>query len=147
MHAVSSMRRQRNLRGITLLELMIVVVVVGILAAISYPNYRNFVDRAKRNEAKAALLQIATNQERIYLQTSAFTDDLTRLGLSATPTFTTGSGAYDVTISELTPNSSFEATATYNLDGQEEDRCKTFTIDATGARTSLPDLDCWTRTR
>ena len=58
----------RRMRGITLLELMIVVVIVGILTAIAYPNYREFAARAKRTEAMALLLEIATNQERFYLQ-------------------------------------------------------------------------------
>ena len=51
---------RKKMAGITLLELMVVVVIVGILAAIAYPNYRDYVARAKRNEAKSALLQIAT---------------------------------------------------------------------------------------
>ena len=67
-----------TMRGITLLELMIVVVIIGFMAAIAYPNYRDFTARAKRNEAKAALLQIATNQERFYLQNNAYTCDMMR---------------------------------------------------------------------
>ena len=61
-----------TMRGITLIELMIVVVIIGFMAVIAYPNYREFAARAKRNEAKAALLQIATNQERFYLQNNTY---------------------------------------------------------------------------
>ena len=64
-----SMRRQiparaplARVRGVTMLELMIVITVLGILAAVAYPNYRNAAARAKRSEARAALLQIATQQ-------------------------------------------------------------------------------------
>lgn len=138
---------RKRARGITLIELMIVVVVMGILAAIAYPAYSEFVARAKRNEAKAALLQIATNQEKIYLQNSAFTTNLTDLGFSATPTFTTDSGAYDVTVASPVPSSNFTATATYKLGGTEAGRCLTFTIDGRGTKTSGPNTDCWTRTR
>jgi type IV pilus assembly protein PilE len=51
--------------GVTLMELLIVVVIIGILTAIAFPNYREFVTRAKRNEAKAALLKCATNPGKI----------------------------------------------------------------------------------
>ena len=73
----------KKMRGITLLELMIVVMIVGVLAAIAYPNYRDAAARAKRNEAKAALLQIATNQERFYLNNNTYTNDMTQLGFDA----------------------------------------------------------------
>jgi len=62
---------RKYMRGVTLAELMIVVVVVGILASVAYPSYRQYAARAKRTEAKAALLQIATMQERFYLQNNA----------------------------------------------------------------------------
>ena len=62
----------RKMRGVSLLELMIVVVIIGLLAAISYPSYREFVERAKRTEARALLLQIAVDQERFYIQNSTF---------------------------------------------------------------------------
>ena len=83
-----------TMRGITLIELMIVVVIIGFMAVIAYPNYREFAARAKRNEAKAALLQIATNQERFYLQNNEYTCEMTRLGFSADADFVTDSGSY-----------------------------------------------------
>ena len=66
------MQMRKYMRGITLLELMIVVVIVSILAAVAYPNYRQFAARAKRNEAKAMLLEVAAAQERFYLQNSQY---------------------------------------------------------------------------
>ena len=56
------------MHGVSLIELMVVVVVIAILATIAYPNYQEFSARAKRLEAKTALLKAATNQERIFLQ-------------------------------------------------------------------------------
>jgi len=139
------MQLRKNIRGITLIELMIVVVVVSILAAIAFPNYQEFSSRAKRNEAKAALLQVATNQERFYLNNNSFTLDMTNLGFANDP-FTTETGAYviDVTSADAT---NFSATATYQLGGSEAGKCLTFTVDGRGAKTSDPDTDCWERTR
>lgn len=136
----------KRAQGVTLIELMIVVVVLGILAAIAYPSYTEFVARAKRNEAKAALLQIATNQEKLYLQNSTFTMDLTDLGFATTPIAKTDSEAYDITVVAADP-SNFTATATFLLGGAEDGRCRIFTIDGRGAKTSFPNTDCWTSTR
>jgi type IV pilus assembly protein PilE len=137
---------RRLMRGITLIELMIVVVIVAILAAVSYPSYREFAARAKRNEAKAALLMAATNQERFYLQNNQFSADLTQLGFSSNP-FTTETRSYVITVAAPVPTADFTVTATYQLGGAEAAKCSTFTINGAGVRTSAPDADCWTRTR
>jgi len=137
---------KRHMRGITLIELMIVVVIVSILAAVSYPSYREFAARAKRNEAKAALLKAATNQERLYLQNNQFTTDLVQLGFSASP-FTTETGSYVISVAAPNPAANFTVTATYQLTGKEAALCGVFTIDGRGVRASSPATDCWTRTR
>ena len=95
---------RRYMRGITLTELMVVVVIIGILTAIAYPNYREFVARSKRNEARAALLQVATLQERFYLQNNTYTMDMTNLGCAAANNNTTDSGSYVVTMDFANPN-------------------------------------------
>lgn len=137
----------RKMRGITLLELMIVVVIVGIMAAIAYPNYRDSIDRAKRNEARAILSEIAINQERFYLQNSRY-GNLVDLGYGG-PTIDTDSGAYTVVVG---PNPNFavnySAIANYNGGGNEAGRCGWFSIDGRGDKASGDGYaDCWTRTR
>ena len=140
------MQMRRSMRGITLIELMIVVVIISILAAVAYPSYREFAARAKRNEAKAALLRAATNQEKFYLQNQNFSADLEELGFSASP-FTTESESYVISIAAPDPASNFTVTATYQKGDSEADKCNTFTIDGRGTKTSAPYTDCWTRTR
>src|SRR5215471_8252238 len=54
--------------GVTLLELMMVMTIVAILGAIALPSYRQYSIRAHRVDAKTALLRVATDQERFYLQ-------------------------------------------------------------------------------
>lgn len=146
MSAQQRFQSRKHMGGLSLMELMIVVVIIGILAAISYPNYREFAAKAKRNEAKAALLQIATNQERFYLQNNTFTQDLLVLGFSSSPNFTTDTGSYVITIANADAGD-FTATATYQLGGTEAAKCNVFSITGAGVRTSGPDADCWTRTR
>lgn len=145
-HRTGLRKMYRHMRGVTLLELMIVVVIVGILATIAYPNYREFVARAKRNEAKAALLQIAQNQERFYLQNNTYTTDMTQLGFPMGCGYETDTGSYSVCIPNADAND-FTATATYLKADVEADKCQTFNIDGRGGKTSAPYDDCWTRTR
>jgi len=140
------MQLRKHMGGITLIELMIVVVIIGILAAVAYPNYQEFTARAKRNEARAALLRLAVNQERFYLNNNIFTQDLTQLGFGTTPTWDTETGYYRVRVTAANA-SNFSATATYLHGGSEAGKCLTFTIDGRGDKTSGPDGDCWTRAR
>ena len=140
------MKMRRYAAGVTLLELMIVVVIIAILAMVSFPSYREFAARAKRSEAKAALLKAATNQEKFYLQNQRFSTDLTELGFSSNP-FETDSGSYEIRVFAPAPAANFTVTATYLIPDEEVNRCATFTIDGRGTKTSGPYTDCWTRTR
>lgn len=137
---------RKYMQGVTLMELMIVVVIIGILTAIAYPSYRQYVEKAKRNEAKAALLQIATMQERFYLQNNTYTADMTNLGFGAAGNVTSDTGDYIIDVGAADANT-YLATATYQKGGAEAGKCATFTIDGAGTKGSTPHNDCWTNTR
>src|SRR5690606_32671312 len=81
--SVSTDGSPRRMAGVTLIELMIAVVVISILAMIAVPSYRQYTQRAHRTEAKTALLQLQSNQERWYLQNNTYTADPASLGFSA----------------------------------------------------------------
>ncbi len=138
------MQNMKHMRGVTLLELMIVVVIIGILTAVAFPNYQAFAARAKRTEAKAILLEIASNQERFYLNANRF-GTLAELGYP--DPLITNSGSYTVTV----PNndaSGFTASAAFNKTGSELGRCSDFSIDSLGNKTSHGSLsNCWTDQR
>ncbi len=51
-------------RGFTLIELMIVVVVIAVLAAIAIPAYQGYTERARRADAKSAILAVQLAQEK-----------------------------------------------------------------------------------
>jgi type IV pilus assembly protein PilE len=137
---------RKHMRGVTLMELMIVVVIIGILAAIAYPNYREYAARAKRNEARAALLQIATLQERFYLQNNTYTTDMTNLGFVLAGNNISDTESYKINVDAADANN-YLATATYQNADAEAAKCLTFQIDGSGSKTSAPDAECWTKTR
>lgn len=140
------MRFGAKMHGVTLMELMIVVVIIGLLATMAYPNYRQYAARAKRNEAKAALLQVASMQERVYLQENSYTNDMLKLGFLVATNYITDSDSYTVTVTGASP-ANYTATATYRNADEEASKCATFQIDGNMVKTSAPDTDCWTRTR
>ena len=137
------MQLRRNMQGITLIELMIVVVIIAIITTVAFPNYRAFIIRSHRAEAKAAVLKAAVNQEKWYLTRNQFSADPADLGFKSP--FKTESGKYVVSISAPSPTSDFTATATFQGTGDELSKCKTFSIDSRGNKSSAPYTDCWTR--
>jgi type IV pilus assembly protein PilE len=79
----------RSNKGITLIELLFVVIIVGILAAIAVPVYTNYMQRARRADAKTALLQLRAAQEMRRAESGGYSTDLVALrttwGVPANP--------------------------------------------------------------
>jgi type IV pilus assembly protein PilE len=134
--------------GVTLLELMAVVTVIGILSMIAIPNYRQYTMRAHRTEAKSALLQLATNQERYYLQNRTYAT----LAQLAAAGFATQSeyGVYALNVATTNGwTQDYTATATpivgggtNGVDQGGDTHCATFSLSSSGARTAT-NADCW----
>lgn len=144
-------RRQtrRRQRGVTLLELMIVVVVIGTLATVAIPAYRGYSTRAQRTEAKSALLEIAANQERFYLQNNTYTNDFDALGF---PGGVSRNGVYtlDFTVAPDTIGYTVRAQPTAGgggngVDQSNDTECTAFTLNQSGVHTATPDPSgrCW----
>ena len=53
------------------------VSIIAILASVAVPTYRRYLIRSQRSEAKIALLQLQTAQEKFYMQNNSFTDNIT----------------------------------------------------------------------
>lgn len=66
-------------KGITLIELLVVIVIVGILAAIAIPVYTNYMQRARRADAKTALEQLRAAEEMYRAEKGSYSTDLTQL--------------------------------------------------------------------
>jgi type IV pilus assembly protein PilE len=135
-------------RGVTLLELMIVTVIVAILGLVALPSYRQYTIRAQRTEAKAALLQLAANQERFYLTNNTYTNNLAAVGF---PGGVSEHGVYTLAI-PVANQQTFQATATPTPGGgfngkdmTSDAECAQFTLTQQGLKTALPDPNtvCW----
>jgi type IV pilus assembly protein PilE len=134
-------------KGFTLVELLITIVVVGILASIAVPSYRNYVMRAQRTEAKAALLRIQAAQEKYYLQNNKYTKDLSDTGLKLGDKSENGYYTLNVDFDGVLGDQSFIAFAIPgdNSPQKKDKDCLAFIINDRGARWGEPGgLDkCW----
>src|SRR4030066_2412877 len=66
-------------RGITLIELLVVIMIVAILAAIAIPMYTNYMQRARRADAKTALEQLRASQEMFRAEKGSYSINLVEL--------------------------------------------------------------------
>jgi len=66
-------------KGITLIELLIVIVIIAILAASAIPVYTNYMQRARRADAKTALEQLRAAQEMFRAERGSYSTDITQL--------------------------------------------------------------------
>ena len=139
-------------------ELVVVLAIVGILAGLSVPAYRDHVLRANRGEARAALLSLATAEEKFYLQCNEYTS---ALGAAAATACSPASlrfpaaserGYYTVAVTSADASGwSATATAVAVLPQCRDTRCRTFQLASTGAKTArdsvnaASDSECWNR--
>lgn len=135
-------------RGVTLIELMVVVIVVATLAAVAVPAYRNYVTRTQRTDATTALLRLAAQQEKFYLQFGRYANEAERVaplpaGLGM-PTTAEGWYTLQVTAADAITFSA-QAVPAGGSPTQGDQQCQLFTINAQGVRTSAPDAVnvCW----
>jgi len=144
----SKAMNRRNSLGVTLMELMVVIVVVGVLAVIGVPTYRQYMMRTHRTEAKSALLRLAAQQERFYLQNNTYTNNFVALGL---PGAISENSVYTLAI-PVANVTAFTATATptagggiNGVDQTADAECASFTINHQGIRTAAPNPNnrCW----
>ena len=111
--------------GFTLIEMMIVVAVIGILAAIALPSYRQYVVRAARVEAQAELLELASLQEKIFLNSTAYTANVatayngTAAGGLGRTSAATKDGRYGLALTVPTGAQTFVLTATPTAGGTQ----------------------------
>ena len=147
--AMTTVARNRLARtgGFTLIEVMIATVIIAILTAIALPQYSSYVLRARRADAKTALLELAARQERFFAVNNAYTSNAADLGYGSGATFpinvSPGSNNYytlavpTVTAGSATTLPTFVATATPSGAQQKDTPCYTYQVNSLGVKTTL----------
>lgn len=138
--------------GFTLIEVIIVVVIVGILTAIALPGYQETMRKGRRADGKSALMDAANRQERLMLDRSRYTADMTELGYGADPMISEEGwysiDRYATTACPVANLTCYALRATPVAGGAQagDARCTTLTLDNTGAKSSTGTLspeECW----
>ncbi len=148
------MTSHQRQQGVTLLELIVVMIIVGVLAAIAIPTYRTYVMRSQRADAKEALLALATQQEKFYLQCNTYADTIGGAPSCAGTGTLQGAAASQNGWYTLVTNGdavSYTATATAAVGGSQlqDTECRTFTVTDRGIRTAQNEggtdstAECW----
>jgi len=134
--------RAKQMNGFTLIELMITVVVISILASIAYPAYQDYVKRARRADAKQALLVIQLSQEKWRANNSTYSSTIGDVWSGGS---TSLDGYYNLTVTGGTASQYVATAAPTGL--QTGDDCGTFAINVNGEDTSGSNAsaDCWNR--
>ena len=155
---MKSTANKRGVLGFTLIELMITIAVIAILASIAMPIFRDQIQKARRSDAKQALLEVANRQELFFSNCNTYvtnTAGLTRAGgcctagtcgLGLADTLSPEGGFY--TISVAGNSTSFTVTATrINTLSQVDDKCGDFTLTETGVRGVVNNTAGWNAQR
>lgn len=64
---------RRRDRGFTLIDLVIAIAIVGILLRIAFPTYQAYIVRSSRQSVQGELIALANAQEKIFLNSNAYT--------------------------------------------------------------------------
>ena len=138
--------QHRRACGFTLIEVMIVVAIIAILAAVAYPAYTEQVARSRRADAKGALLERAQWLERLFSVTGTYAKlaDGSTVTASSLPALDSRTATYyTLTLPSGDLKTSSFTLQMVNKGAMSSDKCGTFSITNTGARTPTSPADCW----
>ncbi len=150
---------RRRSGGMTLIELIIVMVIVAIMASIAIPSYNSYVLKSHRTEAKTALLDLASMEERYFSTQNVYSVLTTDLGYAGAWPVTVGS-YYQVQTPVVVPAvpptaaipggtpATFSITAVPIGIQLNDTACASLTITSAGVKSATgtdpnPNVDCW----
>jgi type IV pilus assembly protein PilE len=134
--------------GFTLVELMVAILVMAIMASIAVPTYSNQIRKSRRTEARNAVLDAASREERFFATHNYYSVDAPDLGYAAYPAAV--GNYYQLTATctnKATPCTDFTITAN-PLGAQLKDTdCATLSVDQTGLQAATGSATaattCW----
>ena len=137
-------------RGFTLIELMTVVIVLSLLLIMAIPNYADHLRKVRRNDARAALLEMAAVQERIYFERTQYSAAMADLWSNQSGSdYVSVEGFYLLSVTAADSNQTFTVTASAQAEQAGDTACASFSIDSSG-RKAASDGDgndsssvCW----
>lgn len=132
------MRRNKT-KGFTLIELMISVAILAIIIAIAVPAYNNQVQKTRRADAQAGLLNAAQILERCFTRTNTY------VGCDSDVPNESPDGFYTLGFDKGPAQSSYTLQAVPQ-GNQASDGCKTFFLDHRGNKSNSANATadrCW----
>jgi type IV pilus assembly protein PilE len=130
MHKMTPINQRRDIRGFSLIELVVAMLIAAILVAVAVPGYNSYVRKARRTDAKTAVMDLASLEERFYSTQNKYSVTGSDLGYAGFPA-SVGT-YYTINVTTLT---SLIPTAT---------SVGTYTITATAVGDQVKDLQCQT---
>lgn len=125
--------------GFTLIELMIVVAIIAIIAAIALPSYQEYVRRAHRTDAQAALMELSQFMERHYTQHQSYQG--ATLPFNTSPK--SGQTFYNLSLEAANTGANrYELSATPQS-MMTQDSCGRMTLNHLGVKTAAGGAACW----
>ena len=111
---------RQGCRGFTLIELMIVVAIVAVIALVGFPAYNDYVERARRSDARNALMEAASRQHQFRSDNKTYGSALASIGYLASDT---PDGYYTLSLGNVTANT-FTLTATAQGPQLRDEPCR-----------------------
>jgi len=141
----------RVAKGFSLIELVVALAIVAILASIAIPEYSEYVNRARRSDAKAFLMQLTSDQESFYAQNFSYANSILAADQLAYDNLLSTENHYTAVLAVQPAGcaAGVEACRTYSFTVSPtfvDARCTSLTLEGNGTRdntgTGTVD-DCW----
>jgi type IV pilus assembly protein PilE len=148
--------------GFTLIELMVVITIGAILLSIAIPSYQSQIRKSRRTDARNAVLDLASREERYLSVYNLYSQTPSDLGYATAPATTwagvgaIGSGYYTLSVRANAPDPTtapptpptYIITATATGTQLKDTDCRTFTVNQLGQQTATDSSGaattaCW----